>query len=79
MKVKFTLPSLIEVSLNWYGILSIGKQGNIFLYSSDKSDIKSSQDLEKILSEYLTFEFYSEEEKNKVMIRWKKEIIITIK
>ena len=78
MDIEFTLPSLIKISLYWHGRLSIGTQGNIYLFSSDKTDIERAKNLENILSNYLTFEFYTEDEKHKIKIQWKKEIIITI-
>lgn len=74
--VTIVLPHLTEIKFTWNGRIHLR---NLFFSSSNSSDISRAKELQTLNVPGLEFDFYTEEGKEKIMIKYdnRTDIIIS--
>ena len=73
--VTIVLPRLTEIKFTWCGHIHLR---NLFFSSSNSSDISRAKELQTLNVPGLKFDFYTEEGKEKIMIKYDNQTDIII-
>lgn len=79
MQISFRTDSYIDISMSWSGDFTINSVGGAFFFSKDELDLKKAHEMKTIFSNYFSFDFYTEAEVDKVIVRVNKGTVLTVK